>query len=656
MILEKFLDRSIRVVIAGVFILIPLLFSSYLALPHELPKVYIFRALILLLSFLLIWKCLYRKQVVSLNLPKWLYFSFIGYFLCVLLGTFLSDIPELSFWGSYYRQQGFLQFSFYVLWFLALVFYLAEGTKLTKKNNVIFLLILLSVGGIFTSVHAIYTAFSEFHLRISGSLGQPNFLATYLLMVLPFVVFCFNRAKKTFISIIWGFGILLVLTAMFLTMSRAMIIGLLAAILFSIVVFRKWKILIPIGLFALGIVFLNLFGEYSFVKDNFFLGRFLLKGYGFETIQSRFFIWDSVWEMIKVRPLLGYGQEMIAYAFKPFIPVELFYYEPLGSYVDRSHNEIFDLLAQYGFIGFSFYLTFFLGTLKLAWSKVREPLVFAVFFSLVALFAANLFSFSVTINFIIWWFLMAVLLVLSGKSVILEFSRTRMYKFLEAKVVLLLFVVMGVGIYFFTVRPVLADFYFARGDYQKAVYYNPNQAFYSLHTIESKLSDAQNTEGENRENLLEEGEDLVGEFKMRFGLNFPEILLFQGKIEHLRNNFQGAVDYFELAYERIPRDRPLNLMWARSLRQLKRYDEAVIKFEEYLSLNPFWNWVDEIENKSPSDRARFLQFFENNLGFLSEMLELVETAKLAGDHGKEEKYAVHREKILEFLREEYKDV
>lgn len=647
MVLERFLDKAIKTIFALIVVALPLIVFKSFSLPHELPKAMIFRALVLLLMFFVIWRSLQSQHFSSIKVSKWLWSSFIVYILIVATSTFVSEIPHLSFFGSYYRQQGFIQFIYYVLMFLLTLFYFSEGTAEIKKKKIFFLLQMIALGGILASGYAIWNAFQVGHTRISGSLGQPNFLGNYLLMTLPFAVWAFSEVKKKYLNILWGIGVFFILTAMFLTMSRAMLIGLMGGILFIIFALKKWKILIPIGFLGLFVILLNIFGDYSLIKDNIFLGRFLVKGYGFETVYSRFVIWDSVWEMIKAKPVLGYGPEMLTYAYKPFIPVEIFYYEPLGSYVDRAHNEILDILSNIGFLGLFFYSLFFVGTLKLAYSKIKQPYVLAIFFSLIALFTANLFSFSVTMNFVIWWLLMAILLVISCSTVVTSRIGFDKYRFFRMKFVVLAFVAVIFAIYFVSYRPLKADFHFARGEYAKAMAFNHNEAFYPLFTIEGKLG----------EENLHEAEVLINQFKNNYGSKkFPEILFFEGKLAYLQKNYKKAISYFEQAYEKTPKNRPMTLLWARSLRQIKDYKGAVLKFEEYMGLTPFWDWIDEIEVKTPSDKARFLQFFNDNFGFLSEMLEVIETARSAGDKIVEDRYTFYRKEIIDYLREAYKNL
>lgn len=57
----------------------------------------------------------------------------------------------------------------------------------------------------------------------------------------------------------------------------------------------------------------------------------------------------------KLRPLIGYGPESMFNAFARVYPPELAHVEARGSSADRSHNETFDFLVMFGFLGFIAY-------------------------------------------------------------------------------------------------------------------------------------------------------------------------------------------------------------------------------------------------------------------------------------------------------------
>ena len=111
--------------------------------------------------------------------------------LVYILSTVLSIVPALSVWGSYSRLQGFYSMFSYIVIFFTVLAGLREKDQLDRMINVI---ILTSVPIAFYGLLQHYgfdpTGWSmNMRDRPGANMGNPIFLAAYLIMVMPLTLF-----------------------------------------------------------------------------------------------------------------------------------------------------------------------------------------------------------------------------------------------------------------------------------------------------------------------------------------------------------------------------------------------------------------------------------------------------------------------------------
>ena len=178
-----------------------MVFLPFLNSITELPKVMFFRIFTLITFGLIFYQSIKTAKFNWIKIDKklWIYFSI--FIFVNLLSAYFSINPHLSFWGSYERQQGLLQFTYYVIFFLLFVSFF-------DKKSINKLIKFLSYASVIIAMFAILQnfipAFTSFwntdnligRLAI-GTLGHPNFLASYLLMALPFVLINFFSPPLT---------------------------------------------------------------------------------------------------------------------------------------------------------------------------------------------------------------------------------------------------------------------------------------------------------------------------------------------------------------------------------------------------------------------------------------------------------------------------
>lgn len=146
--------------------------------------------------------------------------------------------------------------------------------------------------------------FSDIGFRVYSTLGNPNVLGEYLILIIPFVVSYFFReegfVKKGFFFIV---GCILML-CLILTYSRGCWLGIMfAAVVFLILLDRRFIILIIIGLLAL-----------PFVLPETIINRFMSIGNMSDSSTSyRFYIYMGTLSMLKDYWLCGVGPGTAAF-------------------------------------------------------------------------------------------------------------------------------------------------------------------------------------------------------------------------------------------------------------------------------------------------------------------------------------------------------
>lgn len=379
---------------------LPLLFLPPWFTPIGWGKTIVFRLFVSLLVFFFLWQILYKKvqfleikrAIKSISPAFWL---LIALFLIYLLSTVFSLDPHFSLWGDPIRSGGFINFSFYILFaiFIFLIIQQKDWQKIWDFSIVIG--ILASIITIFQQFGIYSKFFIPFAVRPGGPVGNPIFLATYLLLLtflsLSFLFQSKNLAKKIF----YLTSVLLFLFVVFaLTQSRGAYLGISVGFLWFLFAYPKKlkKLKISAGiilvLIILSIYFLNIFLKshldlYTKIYEripfpvNNFVDRLLslFEGPGVE--KGRISSWKISFQALKDRPLLGYGPENFMIGFDkyydPKLPRLLIITPERGGaeWWDRAHNFVFDISVTAGLPALIIYLSFF-GILLWQLQKIKK--------------------------------------------------------------------------------------------------------------------------------------------------------------------------------------------------------------------------------------------------------------------------------------------
>jgi O-antigen ligase len=298
-----------------------------------------------------------------------------------LLAALFAPDPAAAFWSNYERGDGAFQIlHYYVLFLMALLTFRSEKdwrgafwvSTISAGLMILYgLASAIPIGG-FISAYGNYEHLGFFKklfaIRFQGSLGNPEYVAPYLMFSVTYVAYLWLSLRRRlskwthagYLAVIASFVLFFILSN-----TRGAFIGAFAGLVafvlyvgFSKPALRKTLLWVVLGLLVVGSVL------FSFRKSAFVQhlpgNRIFAISLSERTVQTRFWTWGSAWEGFKERPLLGWGPENFTTVFdKHFDPRHYLIGAGSETWFDRAHSVIFDYLAETGILGLLGYLSMF---------------------------------------------------------------------------------------------------------------------------------------------------------------------------------------------------------------------------------------------------------------------------------------------------------
>lgn len=296
----------------------------------------------------LIYKLFFKKGI-SFNLEKILFLIFI------VLIIITTVINKGSYIGDDYRHDGLLTFLSYIGIFI-------HATNI-KKEDIYKLFKIFSITAFFLSLVCLldnqfnlYLNFNNY--KYSSIFYNPNHFAYYLTISLILVINLFLNENNKIKNIINYIIFIVIFCVFILNNTFGSFLGFLLAfvILFIMFVIRKKDLLkLFILLFTIIILSLDVSNNRGVIVINNFKSLFGdIETLSVETEESklvkvgnRYILWKYGIEMIKERPLLGYGLDNLWDKYRSY-----------GINEDRPHNEFIQIGASSGIITLSTYILF----------------------------------------------------------------------------------------------------------------------------------------------------------------------------------------------------------------------------------------------------------------------------------------------------------
>jgi|GEM_PF-4295751 len=401
--------------------LLPLIFFPNIFTTFELAKIVVFEGATVLLLLMFIGKYFLMGKSPSFDWDKYwyLWLSLLAFLGLYIIATIFSVAPALSFLGWYPRFQGLFTMVSYLI-FGTVIFFELKSPQQRERLIITLMVGFFAVSGIAMSQKFLpgflqWWNDSGFNGRIYGTMANPNYLASYIVMMIP--LFIVNIFRKKFKIFSW-IGLVVGISALLLTLSRAGFLAFFLSVLFLLVVVavqRKAKktlvILCLLPFLAGGFVWFVLANsQQTWIQNIPFVDRLTSSEENASSARERLEVWPAVLKQISVSPIVGFGPETFAVTFASFAPPTVNTREDQGEILDHVHNELLDWAVQIGVPGMIAYLCLILGLIVQGWKKKNNWWVLGFSSSILGLFIANQFGFSVTVQWVFLTLFAAVML------------------------------------------------------------------------------------------------------------------------------------------------------------------------------------------------------------------------------------------------------
>ncbi len=617
------MDSLQRKIITTILFLTPLVFFTSLNQIFEIGKLFILSILLFLLSLTFISK----KEKINIHPILYIIGTYVFF---VFLSTILSNQIPLSFWGSMERHQGFMTL---VLSIIFLLFLISQKDFTQNISRHLKYIIISSTA---VCILALLQKFNldsflwnkqDFLGRVFSTMGHPNFLGQFLVLIIPLILFYLFKSKELIKRILYSSLLILHIYILFLTGSRASFIALyFSIVLFFVLYFLKsnrQKILAIILSVFVPIIFVlsvNIFSNLSVVKNTPLLQRLVVSEDNNRSIFTRLNLWGEGIKAIKEKPIIGYGPESQMIEMGKYMNKYLLKLESINTIPDRLHNEFLDSLFIAGFLGTATYYLFiiFLSYYAFKYLKANgehKNIIIVSLCSILAYTVSNFFGFPAITHLIYFWFFVAIII-----------SITSIGK--EQQVPKVIFVIISIlllGNAIFVSKEVYANYLFknARNNIENdsfdEAHYDLEKVYNTSNYFEYSLYYINNIINTDNPELFENGLKVLDDLKKKIP-HFTDIYLLEGRLYSRFGLFDEANKSFKLASEYSPFNTKVWSDWGTNLYNQEKYRQANQKFEHLLSIVPsYW---DENTLNSDYEKNQARIFFKHNNDFRLNFLYL----------------------------------
>jgi len=339
----------------------------------------------------------------------------IIYLITQLLSTIFSSDLHTSIFGYYSRLNG---------GFLSTLSFILLSTILTNYLEPLFINRIINISlisGFIVASYGIAEAFGiDKHLwvqdvqnRVFSTLGQPNWLAAYLGVLLPLSLYRLLSSKsKLLVTIYYLLFTGYYLCLLFTKSKSGIIAATISLAIFFVLHFFKTKRFQPIIIPGLLLIILSITINNP-IKDKLFPPKLTTNNLLTTNLNVtpsediRKIVWTGALQLWKQFPVFGTGPETFGYSYYWVRPASHNLTSEWDFIYNKAHNEYLNYLATTGTIGFVAYLLiiiiviikFFSHYQAVRFSSDQQPwlLSIAIFTSFVSILITNLAGFTVTV-------------------------------------------------------------------------------------------------------------------------------------------------------------------------------------------------------------------------------------------------------------------
>jgi len=439
-----FLDKIIEFGFALIFFLVPLIFLPFTSELFEFNKIMLLWTLtIFILSSwavksILLKRIVFRRTFWDISLVLFLFFQ--------LMSLIFSIDPHTSFWGYYSRfNGGFLSLLTYALLYWAFVSNLNQKQAKRVLSSAFLSALLISFYAILEhfgrSISCLIVShefntdcwIQDVRARVFATLGQPNWLASFLIGLIPFTWLGTTKnhfQKKIIFTLLFTFFYL----ALLFTGSRSGLMGftLSLAIFWPIFFFNhrkkiKEKFLPSFSFMAVPLILITLiFGtpwtpgwwnkKSEKIETSPIQSQLISLQGGTESGEIRKIVWQGATDLWQKYPLLGTGPETFAYSYYWTRPREHNDTSEWDFLYNKAHNEFLNYAATTGTVGLITYLGLIITFIYFGFKKRKRAICLAGLSGFAALSVSHFFGFSVVVSNLFFFLIPAFCLTITQKE------------------------------------------------------------------------------------------------------------------------------------------------------------------------------------------------------------------------------------------------
>jgi putative inorganic carbon (HCO3(-)) transporter len=375
--------QLIRTAAIAVTVAVPLVISPWGQDAYSRPKVFVLYALTgTMLAGWVVLRCVARHswRLTRAEVALWVCLLF------ALVSSWTTANPRLTFFGSPARYEGLLTLAAYAtLYFAGAQFFASEerlrrlavwscGTGIIVAAYGVIQMFVppLFAGEAFT--RAWYGSFG--FLRVPSTVGGAVVFGGYLSFVLPLLLAA--AATATGVGrVTWLGAVFVAVLALALTLTRgAWVAAAAATIAFAAGLGRTdWRgQRVVFAAVLVAVVFSWVVLATVITTPAELSSRITAVATGSGSVASRLFIWDRTIELIRIRPVFGWGLETLREIFPYDRAMLVRYFGPRPVIVDRAHNDILQMAVSIGIPGTMGYLAFWILTVAAGVSIWRRTM------------------------------------------------------------------------------------------------------------------------------------------------------------------------------------------------------------------------------------------------------------------------------------------
>lgn len=348
----KLIGRVFQAILFGGLALLPLVFWPSAPVPYEVPRVVAMHVWVVVLIVVGLARVLANRRMNRVDSK--LVFLVLGFVGWAVVSALLGADWNKSLAGNYYRADGLMTLFYLMGLYLAVSSWWRDAWRMKLIGSVSWGSVGVSGWTVLQCVVLVLTQGwngGPWGGAVGATFGNPNFLAGYLVVTLPFVAQWWEQVWGEKKSVWRGGGLALVCLAIVLTRSWGGILGLIVFWMLWVEMRVRGKakfslvggVVVLLGLaFWLGI---NLGGMYA--------------------PEARVRIVNKMLRGWQLKPITGWGWANADYAFTA-TDWPMHYQHDV--YVDKTHSQLLEVLVTAGVVGLGLYVLI----IGLVFKRLRE--------------------------------------------------------------------------------------------------------------------------------------------------------------------------------------------------------------------------------------------------------------------------------------------